>query len=255
MNYITAINSFWYSATMNPLSTGQIALWFALMHINNGCNWTEWFQAPNQVLSVLTGMSRSGILKARNELKQRGLIDFRERGTKTTLYTITIANSKQDSVQDSKQNSEQIGKQDGVQDSTQAIYIKDIEKDKRKNNPPISPTAHVDLFLAAYPLPDTQVYAYQTEIALVSTLMTDNASEQDLITAVENYADSLRRTGKIREQQFIKHPQNFLRDKTYLKYLPGVYRSPEPRKEKSRFNQFQQKEYDFEQLEKEILSN
>ena len=73
MNYITAINSFWYSATMNPLSTGQIALWFALMHINNGCNWTEWFQAPNQVLSVLTGMSRSGILKARNELKQRGL--------------------------------------------------------------------------------------------------------------------------------------------------------------------------------------
>lgn len=247
MNYITAINSFWYSATTNPLSTGQIALWFALMHINNGCNWTEWFQAPNQVLSVLTGMSRSGILKARNELKQRGLIDFRERGTKTTLYTITIANSKQDGVQDSKQNSEQIG--------TQAIYIKDIEKDKRKNNPPISPTAHVDLFLAAYPLPDTQVYAYQTEIALVSTLMTDNASEQDLITAVENYADSLRRSGKIREQQFIKHPQNFLRDKTYLKYLPGVYRPPEPRKEKNRFNQFQQKEYDFEQLEKEILSN
>lgn len=128
MNYITAINSFWYSATMNPLSTGQIALWFALMHINNGCNWTEWFQAPNQVLSVLTGMSRSGILKARNELKQRGLIDFRERGTKTTLYTITIVNSKQVSVQDSKQNSEQVGTQDGVQD----IYIKDIEKDKRK---------------------------------------------------------------------------------------------------------------------------
>lgn len=49
--------------------------------------------------------------------------------------------------------------------------------------------------------------------------MTDNASEQDLITAVENYADSLRRTGKIKEQQFIKHPQNFLRDKTYLQYL------------------------------------
>ena len=126
MNYITAINSFWYSATMNPLSTGQIALWFALMHINNGCNWTEWFQAPNQVLSVLTGMSRSGILKARNELKQRGLIDFRERGTKTTLYTITIVNSKQVSVQDSKQNSEQVGTQDGVQDSMQDIYIKDI---------------------------------------------------------------------------------------------------------------------------------
>ena len=254
MNYITAINSFWYSATMNPLSTGQIALWFALMHINNGCNWTEWFQAPNQVLSVLTGMSRSGILKARNELKQRGLIDFRERGTKTTLYTITIVNSKQVSVQDSKQNSEQVGTQDGVQDSMQDIYIKDIEKDKRKNNPPISPTAHVDRFLAAYPLPDIQIYAYQTEIALVSTLMTDNASEQDLITAVENYADSLRRTGKIKEQQFIKHPQNFLRDKTYLQYLPGVYRPPEPRKGKGN-QEMMTRDYDFSALEQEILSN
>ena len=254
MNYIAQINAFWDSATTNPLSTGQVSLYFALLHVCNRSNWIEWFAAPNQVLSVLTGLSRSGILKARNELKQRGLIDFRERGTKTTLYTITIVNSKQVSVQDSKQNSEQVGTQDGVQDSMQDIYIKDIEKDKRKNNPPISPTAHVDRFLAAYPLPDIQIYAYQTEIALVSTLMTDNASEQDLITAVENYADSLRRTGKIKEQQFIKHPQNFLRDKTYLQYLPGVYRPPEPRKGKG--NQgMMTRDYDFSALEQEILSN
>lgn len=84
--------------------------------------------------------------------------------------------------------------------------------------------------------------------------MTDNASEQDLITAVENYADSLRRTGKIKEQQFIKHPQNFLRDKTYLQYIPGVYRPPESRKGKG--NQgMMTRDYDFRALEQEILSN
>lgn len=117
MNYISIVNSFWDSATTNPLSTGQIALWFALAHINNKCSWIEWFQAPNQVLSVLTGLSRSGILRARNELKQRGLIDFKERGTKATLYKITIVNSVQDSKQKSTQNSVQDSTQDGVQNS------------------------------------------------------------------------------------------------------------------------------------------
>ena len=118
MNYIAIINSFWDSATTNPLSTGQVSLYFALLHICNRSNWTEWFAAPNQVLSVLTGLSRSGILKARNELKQRGLIDFREKGTKATLYKVlTIANSTQVSVQDSTQNGVQIGTQNGVQKS------------------------------------------------------------------------------------------------------------------------------------------
>ena len=140
MNYLTIINAFWDWATTNPLSTGQVSLYFALLHVCNKSNWTEWFQAPNQVLSVLTGLSRSGILKARNELKQKGLIDFKERGTKATLYKLIIANSKQKSTQDSTQaertianstqeskqaektiaNSTQDSKQESKQDSKQA---------------------------------------------------------------------------------------------------------------------------------------
>lgn len=128
MNYIALINSFWDSAMTNPLSTGQVSLYFALLHVCNRSNWTEWFQAPNQVLSVLTGMSRSGILKARNELKQRGLIDFRERGTKATIYCITMANSTQVSVQDGVQNSMRNSEQDSVQKSD-TLY-----KQKQKQN-------------------------------------------------------------------------------------------------------------------------
>lgn len=128
MNYIALINSFWDSATTNPLSTGQVSLYFALLHVCNRSNWTEWFQAPNQVLSVLTGMSRSGILKARNELKQRGLIDFRERGAKATIYCITMSNSKQVSEQDGVQNSVRNSEQDGVQNGS-TLY-----KQKEKQN-------------------------------------------------------------------------------------------------------------------------
>lgn len=120
MNYIAQINAFWDSATTNPLSTGQVSLYFALLHVCNRSNWTEWFAAPNQVLSVLTGLSRSGILKARNELKQRGLIDFQEKATKATKYKVTMANSKQVSTQ--------IGVQDGTQISD-TLY-----KHKHKQN-------------------------------------------------------------------------------------------------------------------------
>lgn len=128
MNYIAQINAFWDSATTNPLSTGQVSLYFALLHVCNRSNWTEWFAAPNQVLSVLTGLSRSGILKARNELKQRGLIDFQEKATKATRYKITIANSTQVSTQIGVQNSTQDGVQVGMQISD-TLY-----KHKHKQN-------------------------------------------------------------------------------------------------------------------------
>lgn len=128
MNYIAQINAFWDSATTNPLSTGQVSLYFALLHVCNRSNWTEWFAAPNQVLSVLTGLSRSGILKARNELKQRGLIDFQEKATKATKYKVTMANSKQVSTQIGVQDGMQIGVQDGTQISD-TLY-----KHKHKQN-------------------------------------------------------------------------------------------------------------------------
>lgn len=41
----------------------------------------------------------------------------------------------------------------------------------------------------------------------------------------------------------------------YCQYLPGVYEPPEPVKPNNKFNQFEQNSYDFEKLEKEMLSN
>lgn len=78
MNYIKQLNTFYEMIMTNPLSSGQIALWSALMHINNKCSWIEWFSASSSRLQEITGLSESGISKARNALKQRGFIDFRK---------------------------------------------------------------------------------------------------------------------------------------------------------------------------------
>ena len=116
MNYLAEILAFYELVQVKQLSTGQIALWHALMAINNRCTWIEWFTVPNLTLELNTGMSRSGVLKARNALKQYGLIDFKVNGTKATNYKmITIAKSKQESNQIGKQVSTQDGKQVGKQ--------------------------------------------------------------------------------------------------------------------------------------------
>lgn len=122
MNYIKQILAFYDKQMLNPLSTGEIALWHALMHINNKTGWSEWFTVANLTLQSLSGLSRSGINKDRNVLKQNGFIDFKTKGTKATSYRVinlVMSNSNQVSVQDGSQSSNQGSNQNGNQDSVQ----------------------------------------------------------------------------------------------------------------------------------------
>ena len=63
MNYLAEIKTFYDLVQVKQLSTGQIALWHALMAINNKCAWIEWFTVPNIMLELNTGMSRSASSK------------------------------------------------------------------------------------------------------------------------------------------------------------------------------------------------
>lgn len=102
MNYLQQILAFDdYLLYETRLSAGQIALWRALMSINNKAQWKEWFTAANITIESLSGLSRSGINKNRNVLKQLGLIDFRTNGRKASSYRVCVlytSNSTQESV-------------------------------------------------------------------------------------------------------------------------------------------------------------
>ncbi len=88
MNFLSQILAFNDLLQIHKLSPGQIALWYALMHINNKCGWQEWFSVSIRTLEEQTGLARSGIKKAREVLRVRGLIDFKGRGRQATLYHI-----------------------------------------------------------------------------------------------------------------------------------------------------------------------
>lgn len=244
VDYIKTINSFWDSVTINPLSTGQVSLYFALMHINNRSYWTEWFTASNQVLSILTGMSRSGILKARNELRQRGYIDFRERGTKTTLYKInTVSDSKQDGVQNSNQNSNQNSKHEGVQNSGTLIKHK-TENETYKT--PIPPLERFEFFRTCYPLEKNRA---ATEKAYADVILDGIYGEDELVEAAKNYAEYCRILEV--QEKYVKTPARWLSEAAFEDYLPGRYKKPEAKQGKTAG--FEQRSYDFDALERALV--
>ena len=89
MNYIKLINAFYDRLETNSLSTSAIALWHALVHVNNKAGWLEEFTVAVSVLCVKTGLSDRTITNARNDLKIKGYIGFRSRkGSKSAVYSL-----------------------------------------------------------------------------------------------------------------------------------------------------------------------
>ncbi len=90
MNYIQEINNFYdWMETHNPISKNAISLWYALMHVNNKALWAKSFTTSLSTLELKTGIKISEIYKARNELYQCGLINWRQRGSKlSAAYSI-----------------------------------------------------------------------------------------------------------------------------------------------------------------------
>ena len=132
MDLFKLIREFYIQQSVNPLSTGQIALWHGLVYQCNQLGWPSEFNMPNRTLETLTGLSRQGIVKARNALKQSGLIDFQTNGVKATTYSVidisrklSTSDSRQpssradDSVSDSRQHSRQPSRQHSLQGSLQ----------------------------------------------------------------------------------------------------------------------------------------
>ena len=119
--------------------------------------------------------------------------------------------------------------------------------------PPISPTGF-NSFWEAYP---KKVRILKAEEAYRQILFEDSSlEEKDVEVAACNYAEAVRIMGT--EDRYILNPENFLLKGVYADYLPGAYKKPQRTqmdKPSGQFNQFMQTDYDFEALEKELLSN
>jgi hypothetical protein len=106
MDYMREINAFYDWLETNSLSANAVLTWHALMHVNNKCFWKPEFRVSLSVLALKTGgVSRRSVERARNELAQKGLIQWREMpGNQSAAYSLisivrhTVAQSVAQSV-------------------------------------------------------------------------------------------------------------------------------------------------------------
>ena len=108
-------------------------------------------------------------------------------------------------------------------------------------------------FFSAYPK-QKNLIAAEKEYNLL--LFNDQKlTEQELIIAAENYADAVCILGT--DDRYIKNPDRFLKDGTYIDYLDANYTKPKPPAGKRNANTgIMRADYgDLSELEKELLSN
>lgn len=93
MNYIELLNRFYDLLQRSQVSNNAQLLYYTLLQIDNKCSWSDWFARTNVSLSGMMCISENAMKRARAELKQLGLIDFKpskKRG-EATLYHITVS--------------------------------------------------------------------------------------------------------------------------------------------------------------------
>lgn len=146
MDYIKEMNAFYDLDMANQLTPNAISLYFALLNIANKLYWKADFTVSNLTLQSRSGIAdRKTLDRARNQLIQKGLIDYKPSGKVNQAGSYTVIGCVgQIAGKNATQNATQDGTQDGTRDGTQNDPINKQNKNKTKqnkkeNNPPISP--------------------------------------------------------------------------------------------------------------------
>lgn len=116
MNYIKQVNTFYEFLPNNPLSSNAQCLYSYLLNKNNRLGWIKEFTVANKIVEGFTGLSRRALDKARNELKQKGYIEYSKGfGNKAGKYVIVCLDTQNDTQEDT---------QSDTQERTQCEHIK-----------------------------------------------------------------------------------------------------------------------------------
>ncbi len=89
MNYIKQVNTFYKLLSNNPLSSNAQCLYFFLLNKNNELGWIKEFTTANSIVMGFTNLNITALQRARNELKQKGYIDYKKgTGNNAGIYRI-----------------------------------------------------------------------------------------------------------------------------------------------------------------------
>lgn len=119
MNYIKQVNTFYKLLSNNPLSSNAQCLYFFLLNKNNELGWIKEFTTANSIVMGFTNLNIKALQRARNELKQKGYIDYKK-GLGNNAGTYTLFRFDQ---QDDQQNVQQDDQQNVQRNVQQYVHI------------------------------------------------------------------------------------------------------------------------------------
>ena len=90
MTYIELINQFWALNREHSFTPNEISLYFALLDICHSLGWRNPFNQSSRNLATQCNLNEKTLTKARNYLKQAGLIEFKSGDGRrnNTVYTL-----------------------------------------------------------------------------------------------------------------------------------------------------------------------
>ena len=148
MNYLELINRFWLAHEGNLFSCTETALYFYLLKTCNLCGWPDSIKRNNAKIQADLGITYPTLSKARNRLKQTGMIDFKTKaGSCNTSYT--FKNILKVSLKDCNEVTTEVSSEVGIEVECEVDSDTSYkgDKDKRlkiKQKSPVSPPKSED---------------------------------------------------------------------------------------------------------------
>ena len=96
MSIYDYMNHFWFENENDPCSLSEGVLYFYLLYEANRQHWVKPFKVSTQMLVARLNTSKQNVMKAREGLKKRGLIDYSkgEGKGKPALYTLIFSDEQ-----------------------------------------------------------------------------------------------------------------------------------------------------------------
>ena len=94
------MNHFWFENENDSCSLSEATLYFYLLYEANRQHWASPFKVSTQMLAARLNTSKQNVMKARDGLRKRGLIDFSkgEGKGKPALYTLCLSEEQSQSL-------------------------------------------------------------------------------------------------------------------------------------------------------------
>ena len=140
MNYIRQLNAFYKIVPIKQISPNAKNLYETLLYINSSCFWKSDFTVANLYLMTLTGLNKQAIYRARNELIQKELIDFKkginqnEAGRYTIIEFVTADDTANETALETADETADDTADDTINKLNETKHIKENIKKKYGEN-------------------------------------------------------------------------------------------------------------------------